>query len=81
MLEVLPGAQVDRLANADLRAGPRYVDQLLSTSSVRDLVKGGAATPDIDQDIPTEIAIRGGTSRLTKPSDLLLEPLRNVESA
>ena len=45
MGEVLPGAQVDRLANADLRAGPRYVDRLLSTTSVRDLLKGGAA-PD-----------------------------------
>ena len=43
MGEVLPGAQVDRLANADLRAGPRYVDRLLSTTSVRDLLKGGAA--------------------------------------
>jgi hypothetical protein len=72
--EVLPGARVDRLANADLRAGPRYVDQLLSTTSVRDLLKGGAATPDRDQDIAAEIAIRGGTSRLIKPSDLLLDP-------
>ena len=45
MGEVSPGAQVDRLANADLRAGPRYVDRLLSTTSVRDLLKGGAA-PD-----------------------------------
>lgn len=61
MREVLPLAQVDRLANADLRAGPRYVDRLLSTTSVRDLLKGGAATPDRRQPASSDgHAIRAG---------------------
>ena len=74
---VLPGAQLDRLANADLRVGPRYVDRLLSTTSVRNLLKAersgeagyGSRHPDRDCDQGCK------TSRWTKPSDLLLEPI------
>ena len=61
MEEVLQGAQVNRLANADLRAALRYVDRLLSATSVRDLLKGRAATPDRRQPASSDgPAIRAG---------------------